>query len=141
VPVTSTQIGVICDSMAHALPKEVDGQKRRDTTPSSTRTAAWGDPPVVLRCGVARPKALKRTSQLNTVNGVDWLVEDRDGGHVFTSVNRAVYVEITVPAGHDPQVGPLVDVAPAMQYVPVRPEFDQPEVSVKKPRTSPKPKP
>lgn len=126
VPVSSADVGAICRLIEPTLPKKIDGMDRRKTSPRTDRTAAWGDPPVIMRCGVERPKALTRTSQLDTVNGVDWLVEERDGGHVFTSINRAAYIEITVPAGHDPQVGPLVDIAPTMQYVPTRPEFFQP---------------
>jgi hypothetical protein len=38
-----------------------------------------------------------------------------------------------VPAGHDPQVGPLVDVAPAMAHVPVRAE-SYPTEPKKKPK-------
>ena len=134
VPVSSGAIGAICRAIEPTLPKQIDGMDRRKTSPRTDRTAAWGEPPVIMRCGVERPQALKRTSQLNTVNGVDWLVEERDGGHVFTSINRAAYIEITVPAGHDPQVGPLVDIAPSMQYVPTRPEFFQPIIPTALPK-------
>lgn len=124
VPVSSGDIGALCDRMEQALPSKVDDAERRDTTPETARTAAWGDPPVVLRCGVGRPEGLTITAQLNTVNGIDWLVEPTPGGgHVFTSVGRAAYVEIVVPAEHDPQVGPLVDLAAAMQFIPPRPEI------------------
>lgn len=137
----SADVTAICRQLETALPKKVDGMSRRDTTPQPDRTAAWGDPAVVMRCGVERPTTLKQTSQLNTVNGIDWLVEQRDGGHVFTSVNRSAYVEVTVPAGHDPQVGPLVDLATSMHYVPQRPEFFQPVVPTTAPKKSSKPKP
>jgi hypothetical protein len=141
VPASSAEIAAICAQVAPALPATIDGLKRRDATPRSDRTAAWGDPAVIVRCGVERPAALRSTSQLDTVNGVDWLIEERGGGHVFTSVNRAIYVEVTVPAGHDPQVGPLVDVAPAMQRVPVR-EEPYPAERTKTDKTAkPKPKP
>jgi hypothetical protein len=95
---------------------------------------------VILRCGVERPKALTATAMLNTVNGIDWLVETRDGGHVFTSVNRAAYIEVVVPAEHDPQVGPLVDLAPALQFIPPRPEFFAPPAATPQPKKTPKAK-
>ena len=125
--------------MEQALPEKVDDTDRRDTTPRTSRTAAWGDPPVVMRCGVERPKGLTITAQLNTVNGIDWLVETRDGGHVFTSVGRAAYVEVVVPAEHDPQVGPLVDLAPAMQFIPPRPEIYPTPAATPKAKKSAKP--
>jgi hypothetical protein len=125
--------------MEQALPDKIDNTDRRDTTPRTSRTAAWGDPPVVMRCGVQRPEGLTITAQLNTVNGIDWLVEKRDGGHVFTSVGRAAYVEVVVPAAHDPQVGPLVDLAPAMQLVPPRPEIYPTPSATPKAKKSAKP--
>ncbi|WP_293773366.1 DUF3515 domain-containing protein [Sporichthya sp.] len=137
-PVSTADVGAICARVEPALPEQVDNTPRRDTTPRTDRTAAWGDPPVVMRCGVERPTALRATSQLNTVNGIDWLVEERDGGHVFTTVGRAAYVEVTVPAGHDPQVGPLVDLAPAMQFVPPRPEFYPPPAATPKQTATPR---
>ncbi len=125
--------------MEQALPDKVDDAERRDTSPRTARTAAWGEPPVILRCGVERPKGLTLTAQLNTVNGIDWLVETRNGGHVFTTVGRAAYIEVVVPAEHDPQVGPLVDLAPAVQFIPPRPELYP--TPTPKPKKTAKPKP
>lgn len=141
VPVSSAgnggDVGAICAQVAQALPKLVDNTERRDTTPPTDRTAAWGEPPVILRCGVERPANLQSTSQLNTVNGIDWLVDPQGGGHVFTTVGRAAYIEVVVPAAHDPQVGPLVDVAPAMQLVPTRPEvYPTPATPKKTPQSN-----
>ena len=130
----------MCDRVEQALPEKVDDSDRRDTTPRTARTAAWGDPAVILRCGVERPKGLTSTAQLNTVNGIDWLVETRAGGHVFTTVGRAAYIEVVVPAEHDPQVGPLVDLAPAMQLVPPRPEVYPTPAAAEKPNTTAEPK-
>jgi len=64
---------------------------------SSALTAAWGATPVVLRCGVGRPGALTATSQLTTVDGVDWLPERLQHGVRFTAIGRVAYVEVTVP--------------------------------------------
>ncbi|WP_019876400.1 DUF3515 domain-containing protein [Sporichthya polymorpha] len=123
VPVSSGDVGAICARLEQALPATVDNGERRDTSPRSDRTAAWGEPPVLLRCGVERPTALTSTSMLNTVNGIDWLAETRDGANVFTSVGRAAYIEVVVPSTLQPPVGPLADLAQALQFVPARPEF------------------
>jgi hypothetical protein len=49
------------------------------------------------------------------VNGVDWLMEKRDGGgNRFTTANRSAYVEVTVPDGADSS-GALIDLAPAIK--------------------------
>ncbi|GAA0632565.1 hypothetical protein GCM10009547_40490 [Sporichthya brevicatena] len=146
VPVSSGDVGAICSRLQQALPSTVDNGERRNTSPKTDRTAAWGEPPVVLRCGVERPKALTSTSLLNTVNGIDWLAETRDDANVFTSVGRAAYIEVVVPASLQPPVGPLADLAQALQFVPARPEFfptptADPTGPTKKPTKKPKPTP
>ncbi len=112
-----------CSDLNAALPDRVDEAERRPTDPVSALTAAWGDPTVVLRCGVERPSGLSATSHLETINGVDWLLVERPGERVFTAVGREFYVELTVPAGYEPQVGPAADVAAALlATLPARPE-------------------
>ena len=106
-----------CHRLAAALPDEVGGGERRDTAPESRRTAAWGDPAVVLRCGVSRPAALVPTAQLLEVNGVDWVLAERPSHYVFTTAGRRAYVEVRVPAAipREAATGPLVDVAAAVR--------------------------
>lgn len=88
---------------------------RREVTPASPLTAAWGDPPVVVRCGVPVPSALKPESLLVTVNSVDWFPEELTGGAVITTVGRKVALELTVPAkqGNAPEVA--VELAAAIK--------------------------
>ena len=94
--------------------------------PADAPAAAWGDPPVVLRCGVSRPAALRRTSVCFLVNHVGWLATqdgrelrgDRpvDGTVSFTTIGRAAYVEVTVPDDGDrSSVAPLTDLAAAIR--------------------------
>ena len=49
-----------CAQVISALPLQLDGQNLRRTTsnPPSPSIVAWGDPAIVLRCGVARPASL-----------------------------------------------------------------------------------
>lgn len=122
-PPTATAATVeACTRLTAALPAKVDDAARRPTDPQSPLIAAWGDPTVVLRCGVARPADLTSTSHLETINGIDWLLLEKPGQRIFTTAGRAVYIELTIPAGHDPQVGPLVDVAAAVATVAVKAE-------------------
>jgi Protein of unknown function (DUF3515) len=104
----------LCRGLAARLPAVVDGGDRRDVSPASPYVAAWGDPAIVLRCGVARPRALLPGAELVTVNGVDWLPEQQDDGYRFTTAGRAAYVEAWVPARYAPEVDPLVDLAAAV---------------------------
>lgn len=114
-----------CAALRPDLPTSVDHAKLRATAPGSVLTMAWGEPAVVLRCGVPAPAGLAPTSQLQTVNGIDWFnpgsqspaAEQREldsGARVFTTIGRVANIELTVPLGHEPAVGPLVDVAAAI---------------------------
>jgi hypothetical protein len=104
----------VCADLADSLPDTVTDQEGRATEPTSPLTAAWGEPAIVLRCGVPRPGALTRTSQLVTVNGVDWFAEELTEGYVFTTYGRQVYVEVTVPDDYAPEVRPVTELSSAV---------------------------
>ena len=113
-----------CGDLTDALPKEVVGQERRDVSPPDAPAVAWGDPAIVLTCGVARPTALRRTSYCLTVDSIGWLATQDgrevdmtapvEGALTFTTIERSVYVQVRVPAAYVPAVDPLVDVAEAI---------------------------
>ena len=102
-----------CTALVAALPDQVLQSTRRPTEPG-VLTAAWGDPPITLRCGVPTPPALTPSSECLEVDGVGWFAEDGEGGVLFTTVGRAVAVEVGVPADYAPEVEPLVDLADAV---------------------------
>jgi hypothetical protein len=84
-------------------------------------TAAWGDPPITLRCGVPEPDVLRPgTKTYNPsadeayVDGVAWLIEKVNDGYRFTAAQRAVYIELDVPSAYTPETNPLVDLASAV---------------------------
>lgn len=102
-----------CTRLNRMLPEDLDGRGRRETRPTSARTAAWGEPPVVLRCGVPRPAGLSATSEVLEVDGVEWFLEETRRAYVFTTTGRRVYVELRVPGStpRDRATSPLVDIA------------------------------
>lgn len=114
-PTPSGAVLAACQALHPVLPDTVDGMDRRGTTPASDLTAAWGRPPVVLRCGVPQPAGLEPTSQLVTIDGVDWFPEKLSDGYRFTSYGRVADVEVRVPGRYAPEVNPLVDLAAAMK--------------------------
>lgn len=109
------------------LPGRVDGEDRTTLDPASKYTAAWGDPAIELRCGVPRPERLtpgsehyNPTSDAVEVNGVSWLIEQRDGGYRFTTTDLVAFVEVSVPDDYAPEVGTLTDLTSAVgKSVPV----------------------
>jgi hypothetical protein len=132
-PTPSTGVRAMCEDLVEGLPDTVaDDLDRRDVTPSDALAAAWGDPAVVLRCGVGKPAALRRTSACSEINGVGWLATQDgrevsgnapvDGSLTFTTIGRATYVEVTVPPMDDHQpVDPLPALAaPIKSTIPDR---------------------
>jgi hypothetical protein len=111
-----------CRGLAGALPEKVMDAGRRSTSPRSEFTAAWGDSPVVLRCGVPRPALLDvadpvAAAELNSVgvNGVTWVFAPGARGVTFTTLYRAANVEVFVPKRFGQPTAPLVDVADAVR--------------------------
>ncbi len=113
-----------CVALIAAVPDQVAGQGQRAVTPDDALAAAWGDPAIVLRCGVQRPALLRRDSACFAVNDVGWFAEHGgrpvtgrtavEGDVVFTTIGRSAYVELTVPSDYEPAADALVDVAEAV---------------------------
>ena len=103
-----------CRSLVAALPDVARRCRRRAVEPDSDLTAAWGDPPIVLRCGVDRPAAYEPTSLLGTYDDVDWLPVEADDGYVFYATGRVAWVEVAVPSAYAPESNPLIDLAAAV---------------------------
>lgn len=119
--VASSKAQSDCAALINALPQTVDNESRRRTSPGSPLTAAWGDPPITLRCGVPEPEVLRPGSKTYNpsadeayVNGVAWLIEKVNDGYRFTAAQRAVYIELNVPSAYNPETNGLVDLASAV---------------------------
>jgi hypothetical protein len=111
---------VDCTRLLAALPDKLDGgeqgtlQQRRLAGPTPSRAApagaaAWGEPPVVLRCGLDRPAALTATSRLLTISGVQFLKLPNPGTSTWVAVDRPVYIVVDLPPVTGS--GPLQQVA------------------------------
>ena len=119
VPPVTPEADANCPALMGALPLELAGEQSRPVRSDSPYAYAWGDPPVVLVCGVERPAALEPTSPLIQINGVEWLVDTTDPDHIiWTAVDRPVYVQVTVPASVDsaPVTALTTTIAEALPY-------------------------
>lgn len=106
---TTKSSALDCAALLADLPASVAGQPRRLV--EGRVAGAWGDPPIVLRCGVEKPVTLKPTSPCDEVNGVGWLAERQSDGYLFTTIGRKHYVSLEVPSNYEPAGDALADVA------------------------------
>ena len=111
-----------CRDLLRALPDGVADHSRRHDVTGSPYAAAWGDPAIVLRCGVGTPKGFDRFSRCQRADGVDWFVPesvigDLGADAVMTTVGRSPAVEVTVPAQDRPAgtAAAMVDLAPVIK--------------------------
>ena len=104
---------VDCEALIADMPTKVAGQGNRDV--SGQIAAAWGDPAIILRCGVEKPKALIPSSPCYTVRDVGWLSETTADGYLFTTIGRTFYVSIEVPKTYDPAADALADLAQSIK--------------------------
>lgn len=92
-----------CASLLDDLPATLAGRAAREVSPASAPAAAWGDPALVLTCGVEEPAGLDEFASCQVVDGVDWFVppeqlDDPEGDVLMTTVGTRPRVSLLVPA-------------------------------------------
>jgi hypothetical protein len=105
-----------CATLIARLPDDlaIDGH-RKTTRPKSPYTAAFGAPPVIVRCGAAIP-TYSPTADVLVVGGIEWLVlPDGTSTQRFVSFHHELTVDVTVtlpqlPANVLPPVTAILNV-------------------------------
>lgn len=95
----------LCPSFLAKLPETLAGQGRRRVNAQNAYFLAWGVPPVIVQCGLPRPKGFTVGTQTiniappKSAKSVRWFETGSSG--VWTAVDRDVYISVTVPDGGD----------------------------------------
>jgi Protein of unknown function (DUF3515) len=105
-----------CTRVAAALPPTVLKAERRATHPTSPALAAWGDPAIILRCGVESPGP--STDHCETVDGIDWVVQSLSDGEDFTTFGRTPAIQVLVPKHYAPEEFALTALSAAIATIP-----------------------
>jgi hypothetical protein len=112
-----------CALVLGALPVALDGldQRRVVTTPDSPYVVAWGQPAIVLSCGVDRPKDLVANSSAQyfdggNVAGPYYDITSTGDANVYTSVDRGPYISITIPGKYQADK-PLTELSTVIRKV------------------------
>jgi hypothetical protein len=119
VPPAPPEATAPCEAVLRALPLELAGEPSRPVQSDSPFVYAWGEPPVVLVCGVDRPEGWVLGASAIQINGVQWYVDTADPDTtVWTTVDRPVYVEVRLPASVDsaPVTALTTELAQALPF-------------------------
>jgi uncharacterized protein DUF3515 len=105
VPPHATAELAPCTKVLEQLPVSLKALPPRSvhTTPDTPLVVAWGDPAIVLSCGVDRPKSLKPGDSTPFVAGGElsgpyYDVTRHGDANVWTTVDRGPYIAITIPS-------------------------------------------
>jgi hypothetical protein len=107
-----------CADVVDRAPQKVLDRGR--TPAEAVGVAAWGDPPIVLQCGVELAEGPTSDPCL-TIEGVDWLWDNPDDDEApatFVTYGRSPGVRVTVPGDREEATGALVDLAGAVSPLP-----------------------
>jgi hypothetical protein len=101
-PEVTPAADLACPVLLGQLPLELVGETSRQVDSDSPFAYAWGDPPVVLVCGVDPPAGYVAGAATIVISGVEWFVDTSDPDVVvWTTVDRTVQVQVQVPASID----------------------------------------
>lgn len=82
-----------CADVTVHLPQSLESLSLRDT--SAQATGAWGSPAaIVLTCGITTPRVSDLPCQ--TVEGVDWLIDQKGKDAIYTTYGRSPGVQVVV---------------------------------------------
>ncbi|WP_079067848.1 DUF3515 domain-containing protein [Mycobacterium tuberculosis] len=101
-----------CKALLAALPQRLGEYRRAPVAePTTAGATAWrtgpNSTPVILRCGLDRPAEFVVGSAIQVVDRVQWFQvaaqnPDEPGRSTWYTVDRPVYVALTLPSGSGP---------------------------------------
>jgi hypothetical protein len=110
-PPLSERAAAVCLAVTSQLPATVRNLPARKVSAGPEQNAAYGEPPLTVACGVTRPTMCEALgagggcvpldTELLNMNGVCWAPGASSRGTTFTTMDREVPVQVTVPSGYD----------------------------------------
>ncbi|MGI8524561.1 MAG: DUF3515 domain-containing protein [Nocardioides sp.] len=107
-PTVDAATATACRALLDVLPKTLDDQDKRLVSPADALGAAWGDPAIVVRCGVGKPAGLNRFSACQQADGVGYFLppaqaDDSSTTITLTTLEYDPRLEVTVPPDYRPE--------------------------------------
>jgi hypothetical protein len=124
-PPLTPRAASLCRALVSQLPGAVRNRAQRPVTAGTEQNAAYGDPPITMACGVPEP-SFPPTDLVYPLDAVCWHAdESRSDVTVWTTVDREVPVQVTVPRSDDSPgqwtiafASPIVASVPRLKSVP-----------------------
>lgn len=103
----------VCRALLSQLPDQLDALAQRPVTEGAEQNAAYGEPPVTVACGVAAAD-YQPTDTVYPLEGVCWHATEQSGASVWTTLDREVPVQVTVPAAYDGASQRVMEFSPIL---------------------------
>ena len=112
--------GRYCSTLMQALPDHLTSHQRRPLSDPTPGVAAWGDPAIILRCGLPDPAELTcfaALTQFTDASGgsVAWLQLSDSSAVTYIAVDRPVRVAVTLPPNTG--IGPVQQLSEVISQV------------------------
>jgi hypothetical protein len=93
-----------CAALAGGVPKTLLKQTAREVAPAEAG-AAWGDPAIVLSCGVDMPEDFTPGASCEEISGVGWYVPtdqfaDSRLDLIIYTIGRSPVIRLEIPSGY-----------------------------------------
>jgi hypothetical protein len=117
-PELSTADAQACRDFVAALPDTLAGEDSVEVTGDTEYGAAWGDPAIVLTCGVGKPADFTDSSSCIEIDDAGWYVPDQVFADMFdgdettdvptTELNHRPRIHVLIPGEYRPDGFPNV---------------------------------
>lgn len=115
-----------CLALIAHLPGNVRGLVQRPVTAGQEQNSAYGQPPIMLRCGGVPLPSLAPDATIWNLSGICWYAEtSQPDATTWTTLDRRVPVAITLPSKYEGQgdwvqefTGPIVAWVPSLAKPP-----------------------
>lgn len=115
-----------CLALIAHLPSSVRGLAQHPVTAGQEQNAAYGQPPIMLRCGGVPLPSLAPDATIWNLSGTCWYAEtSQPAATTWTTLDRRVPVAITLPSRYEGQgdwvqelTGPVVAWVPSLAKPP-----------------------
>ena len=121
VPDLPAEDRAACEAFAADLPDTLLDEEQVEVEPADAPAAAYGDPPIVVRCGAGEPEGFGKGAQCEIANDVPWYIppeqyDDQSLDLVITAAWHTPRAQVLLPAEYrGREAGAMAVLAPLVE--------------------------